>query len=213
MRMPDPTSSERSRPRDRQATEGALVAAATTVFAAKGYDGATTRSIAELAGCSEALIQRYFQGKEGLLLAVIQEEGSGQAEQVAFFDRPLCATWEAEAREMLTHIVTVLGRRSTNLRIVLSRVLIDPSFRSEFNRVSVRNFLRSSLEARFARYAQQDPSAAGFDAGVAADLVVGMGFQLGFMHREVIGTNPAEVDRLVAGYAAILGRAFAATPP
>ncbi len=205
-------ATERPRPRDREATEAALIEAATALFLAKGYEGATTRTIAERAGCSEALIQRYFRGKEGLLLAVIQHEGGGQGEQVAFFDRPLADSLELEARAVLAHIVGVLARRATGLRIVLARVLVDANFRDEFNRVTVRKFLQASLEARLARHAAHHRLPADFDPVAAATMLVGLGFQLGFMHREVIGTDPAEVDRLVVAYAAIVGRAFPPTP-
>ena len=42
------------------------------VFATRGYDAATTREVAMTAGVSEQLIQRYFGGKAGLLLAIMQ---------------------------------------------------------------------------------------------------------------------------------------------
>src|SRR5947208_1285661 len=50
----------------------ALVEAATAVFAEKGYDCATTREVAERSGSSEGLIHRYFGGKHGLLLAILE---------------------------------------------------------------------------------------------------------------------------------------------
>jgi AcrR family transcriptional regulator len=53
--------------RDRVATSERLKKAAVAVFAAHGYDAATTRAVAETAGVSEQLIQRYFGGKAGLL--------------------------------------------------------------------------------------------------------------------------------------------------
>jgi AcrR family transcriptional regulator len=60
------------RPRDRAATTASLRQAAMQVFAASGYDAATTREVAEAAGVSEQLIQRYFGGKAGLLLAIME---------------------------------------------------------------------------------------------------------------------------------------------
>ena len=98
-------SATKLRQRDRQATEDELVAAAAVAFAERGYEKATTRSIAEAAGCSEGLIQRYFNGKEGLLLAVLKQQGSESRDQ--FFGRPLCSSMEEEAREMLLHGISV----------------------------------------------------------------------------------------------------------
>jgi AcrR family transcriptional regulator len=53
------------------------MAAATEVFAERGFEAATTKLVAQRAGYSEALIQNYFGGKEGPLLAVLKAEGGG----------------------------------------------------------------------------------------------------------------------------------------
>src|SRR5580765_1800775 len=59
---------------NRSAKQDALISAATTLFARFGYEATTTREIAARAGCAEGLIHRYFQGKAGLLLALIRRE-------------------------------------------------------------------------------------------------------------------------------------------
>ncbi len=198
------------RRRNRAATEVTLVKAAEEVFAERGYEAATTRAIAERAGCSEALIQNYFRGKEGLLLAVIQQEEGGPMDQTAFFERPLCATVEDEARETMRHIVGLLGSRTTRLRIVLSRVLIDPQFREEFNRVTVRTFLLASLERRFGRYVSEGRLPRGFDARLAAEMLIALNFQLGFIDREILRIGPRETQRRIDSYAAVFGRGILA---
>jgi AcrR family transcriptional regulator len=43
------------------------------LFASKGYDGATTREIAEEAGINEALLFRHFSSKENLYWTMIEE--------------------------------------------------------------------------------------------------------------------------------------------
>lgn len=48
-----------------------IIAVATELFASKGFRGATTRSIAEAAGVSEAIIFRHFATKEDLYDAII----------------------------------------------------------------------------------------------------------------------------------------------
>ena len=55
--------------RNRGETEARLLKAGVEVMSALGYEGATTRKIAEAAGANEQLISRYFGGKEGLLIA------------------------------------------------------------------------------------------------------------------------------------------------
>lgn len=48
-----------------------IVRVATSLFAAKGFSGTTTRQIAEAAGISEAVIYRHFSNKDGLFDAII----------------------------------------------------------------------------------------------------------------------------------------------
>lgn len=52
--------------RNAEATAERIVLAAQRIFHEKGFDGATTREIAELAGINLTLINRYFGSKLGL---------------------------------------------------------------------------------------------------------------------------------------------------
>ena len=66
---------------DADRTRAALLDAALEEFAAKGFEGARVRDIAERAGVSKDLIAYHFGGKDGLYLAVQQawldrEDGS-----------------------------------------------------------------------------------------------------------------------------------------
>ncbi|MEA5550085.1 TetR/AcrR family transcriptional regulator [Anabaena cylindrica UHCC 0172] len=54
------------------ATRNCLLKAAIEVFSQKGYVGAATREIANLADVSEVTLFRHFQSKEQLLKAVVQ---------------------------------------------------------------------------------------------------------------------------------------------
>ncbi|MFN8122551.1 MAG: TetR family transcriptional regulator [Thermoleophilia bacterium] len=51
---------------------GAIVAAARTEFAARGYDGVTLRGIARAAGVDARLVHHYFSGKEELFVAAME---------------------------------------------------------------------------------------------------------------------------------------------
>jgi AcrR family transcriptional regulator len=50
---------------------GAIVAAARTEFAARGYDGTTLRGIARAAGVDPRLVHHYFEGKEDVFVAAL----------------------------------------------------------------------------------------------------------------------------------------------
>ena len=56
---------------DRQAS---LISAAASLFAAKGFNGTTTKEIAKAAGVSEALVFKYFPTKRMLYAAILAEK-------------------------------------------------------------------------------------------------------------------------------------------
>jgi len=58
-----------TRERRRQQTRDVLVAAATEVFARRGYEGASLEEIAETAGFTRGAIYKHFAGKEELFFA------------------------------------------------------------------------------------------------------------------------------------------------
>lgn len=55
-----------------EAASERLLAAATRLFAEHGYDGASTRPIAEASGLNIATLNYHFGGKRGLYLAVME---------------------------------------------------------------------------------------------------------------------------------------------
>lgn len=202
------TSPPGRRRRDRPATEAAFIAAATKVFGERGFEATTTKAIAQQAGYSEALIQQYFGGKEGLLLAVIQHEGGGEAEMADFYARPLAADLMAEARETLSFAIDTLGRRATGLRIVLARVLVDPDFKGGFNQATVRNVAKRALVGRLQQHGDLGRLQSDADPESAAELLISLAFQLGFVHGDILGRSAAERDRLAEFYAGFFGRAM-----
>lgn len=60
------------RQRDAERTRGALLDAALTEFAEKGFEGARVGDIAARAGVSKQLVSYYFGGKEGLYQAIVE---------------------------------------------------------------------------------------------------------------------------------------------
>lgn len=56
-------------------TQARLIAAAKTVFAEKGFAGATVKEISEIAGVNISLISYHFNGKEGLFRASLEKFG------------------------------------------------------------------------------------------------------------------------------------------
>jgi len=69
--MPTPHRNHRASAQERQAS---IIAAASSLFAANGFKGTTTREIARTAGISEALLFKYFPTKRALYAAILAEK-------------------------------------------------------------------------------------------------------------------------------------------
>ncbi|ATB40422.1 TetR family transcriptional regulator [Cystobacter fuscus] len=68
-RAPEPKKPTRQR--DAERTRTAILDAAQTLFATRGFANTGVREVAELAGVNSALVGRYFGSKEGLFRATL----------------------------------------------------------------------------------------------------------------------------------------------
>jgi AcrR family transcriptional regulator len=100
-------------PRDRAGKQKALISAATSLFARRGYEATTTREIAARAGCAEGLIQRYFGGKSELLFKIVKLQVA--EDTAATIERPACATLEAEIRRLMDWQLDHLWKERSSL--------------------------------------------------------------------------------------------------
>jgi len=111
--------------RDRKAREAALLGAAARLFARKGYENTRTLEIAREAGVNEALINRYFGGKEGLLMSVLQGEGAGEYLRISGLD-PAEPDLRVALRKFFEEGRRVVEERESFMRIAMSRSLFQP---------------------------------------------------------------------------------------
>jgi AcrR family transcriptional regulator len=101
-----------SRRRDAAATRQALLAAATGLFAERGYDRTTVRDIATRAGVNQALLFRYFGSKEALFAEATADHSLRDTEPSLLL------------AEMLEHLLTpVPAGRSNQVLTALLRTL------------------------------------------------------------------------------------------
>ncbi len=121
-----------NRKRDREATTAALLDAAMTVFAERGFDAATTREIAGRAGVNEQLIQRYFSGKSGLLLAVVERYSREETGGCAL--PPPADDLETDLAQFLHAQLKHSWECRDFTRVVLARALVDPAIADEMAR-------------------------------------------------------------------------------
>jgi AcrR family transcriptional regulator len=83
-----------------------IIKASQSVFVEKGFNGTTTRELAEAAGVSEALLFKHFPSKEALYSAILtsacEDEGAKMHERLAALE-PSTSTLVFLVRGLVSH--------------------------------------------------------------------------------------------------------------
>ena len=105
-------------------TRGAIEKAARSLFAERGFEGASVRAIAGTAGVDPSLVIRHFGSKEALYRAVLERYlGKIQAERIAARDRAAVLTgqgyvvWDTEEFAAMLDWLRAHNRRGDRNRI------------------------------------------------------------------------------------------------
>lgn len=146
--------------KDRVSTEAKLIEAAEQVFSQAGYEGATTRMIAQAADINISLINRYFDGKYGLFIAVVTKKSEEFNTQELTY--PI---QETVVDELLHYGQFLLNRyfEGINLiRVCIGQFLSDPKFLKKFrdiisNRPSHPEIMSRLNELGSKKYKKMDP--------------------------------------------------------
>ncbi len=179
------------RSRDKENTKRRLVSAATEVFARYGYDGASTRRVAEKAKVNEALIQRYFKGKEGLLLAVADQLRADGGKSCCL-PAPLASFRE----DIVAHFETqIQGFKddSNIMRVVISRAIVDTKLRNLMKEHWLNELLPPMAE-RVKYWQDRGEIRPEIDAFAFAFGITAWVFELGFFGGCVMNLDPKSVD-------------------
>src|SRR6185436_9279385 len=103
----------------------AIVTAVKGTFAAKGFDGTTTKELAHAAGVSEALLYKHFPSKESLYHAMLDACAKGptfaEASRILEFETST-STLVVMVHFMISHYV--LGRPGDRHRAALNSLLM-----------------------------------------------------------------------------------------
>ncbi len=176
-----------------------ILAAATELFARQGFEGTTTRQIAQRIGINEAIIFRHFPTKEDLYWAIIDGKcraagGPKRLQERLHASGDDLAVFAALAERMLR-------RDTTMTRLLLFSALENHRLSQRFFRTHVAeyyealaDYIREAIEA--GRFRSVDPL-------LAARGFLGMVFYH-FMIQELFGGkryqqfDPAEVSRALA---------------
>lgn len=129
--MTDKNTGTPRKKRDREASRRRILQAGLEVFAELGYDGATTRMIADRAGLNESLLHRYFTNKEGLLLEVSRMSMEVMRSQPPHAPQ---ATLQNEIYEFMNSKMEYEERNRNFVRVIVSRALADPAFRHKLTK-------------------------------------------------------------------------------
>src|SRR5271166_135081 len=194
---------QHKRTRDRSAKQQALLKAALRLFANKGFEATTTREIAAEAGCAEGLIHRYFNGKAGLLPALIESQIAKEVAELGRSLRP-ASKLEDEFIQLVEWEVERMWENLDYLGIFIPRAMVDASARSSLNR-AVLSLRVQKVADRLRRY----PAGAKLckpeiDALAAAVGMLGLVF--GFMRPVVLGQERLRAKEMAVGIARVLIR-------
>ncbi len=123
------SSLQKGKKRDRSASEERLIAAGIDVFSKHGYNGATTKMIAKKADVNESLIGRYFDGKEGLLLSIVERFIEEIREEELPY--PPQSTLQEELVKFLEFKLSSKEQRECLGKIIITQCLTDNKFRKK----------------------------------------------------------------------------------
>ena len=126
-----PTTSLPKQKRNREESKRRILKAALEIFSEVGYDAATTKMISLRAGLNESLIQRYFQSKFNLLVEVTHSSMEAMRLKTP---PPPAATPEEEIYNFLINKLEHDSQNQGFLKVLFSRLLIDPEVRTELKK-------------------------------------------------------------------------------
>jgi AcrR family transcriptional regulator len=108
-----------------------LMDAGLKIFCKHGYDAATTKLVAKESGVNEALINRYFKGKKGLLHAIIETIAKEYVSKVEFY--PKGETAEQEIYNFCSTRLEAIATNPEFFKLMISRSLIESETKSKMN--------------------------------------------------------------------------------
>jgi AcrR family transcriptional regulator len=119
----------------------AIIQAVRRVFAERGFDGTTTRALADAAGVSEALLFKHFPNKEALFsamkLSCCRARDQGKFERLNALE-PSASTLVVMVHFMVTRVVNGCGAGDDDLAIQNRLMLRSLAEDGEFARLAMR---------------------------------------------------------------------------
>lgn len=176
-----------------------IVGAATRVFAEKGFGRATTREVAREAGVSEGTIYNYFENKDALLMAILDELNETER-RAQDFEGGMATDFRHFFKEYLRHRVSVIWANREVFRVALSEMLVNAELRERYLLRVVAPTMEvaeESFRSRMERGELRETDAPLVTRSVAGS-VLGV-LILGLLGDEEVASRPDEAADVLAG--------------
>ncbi len=178
---------------DSEDSKRRLLAAALDTFSKEGYDAATTRAIAKLAGVNDSLIQRYFKGKLGLLFSLMKQFHTEHTTTALI--EP-AESLEKELENFFRMRLASSRRMKKFFKLVTARAIIDPKVRSEVQSYS-RN-VHPALKARLQTLKAEKRIRQDIDPELLARFLNSVAIGWAVFAEVIESTDAASTDRFIS---------------
>ncbi|MEU5552461.1 MULTISPECIES: TetR family transcriptional regulator [unclassified Micromonospora] len=170
------------------ATRDAILAAARTAFAERGFDAATIRAVAAAAEVDPALVHHYFGSKEQLFLAAVQAPVDPRELLPAVLDGDRDGIGERLVRTFVAMWDSPAGAAGV--------ALLRSAVGNEWTARLVREFLTTQVLRRILDHLDVDPAHRPLRGGLVASQLIGLALMRHVVRLEPVAS--AEPETLVA---------------
>jgi len=175
-------------------TRSRILKAALRLFSRRGYDGTTTRDLAEAAGVAEGTLFRYFTNKKAILVEVVSQ---GWVELLTDLLTELSemGSYKAVAQVMRRRMLH-LHQNADLLRVCFMEAQFHPDLRDRIQ-TEVINKMTDVTEAFF-QTAMDQGTYRPMNPRTVARVFLGMFTVAGFSQGTIMGENssPAEMQQM-----------------
>jgi AcrR family transcriptional regulator len=178
---------------DSEDSKKRLLSAAMDIFSKSGFDAATTRAIAKKANVNDSLIQRYFGGKLGLLLALSVDFKTRVTE--VSMNSP-GGSLESDLEFFIRTKLAFSKKHKKIIKIFITQAIINPEFRKEASRFSkADNF---NLVSRIKEFQVSGQVSKNFDAAQVGRFINILPITLSLLTEIICSIDPAYEEEFVA---------------
>jgi AcrR family transcriptional regulator len=182
-------------------TRDKILKAAQKLFAHHGYDGTTTKELAEKAGIAEGTLFRHFTNKKAILVEVATQ---GWIELLTDLLTELSemASYEAISQVMYKRMLR-LGDNYDMMRVCFMEVQFHPDLRDRIQSEVIEKM--TDVAEAFFQTAMERGVYRRMNPRVIAQVFLGMFVVAGFSHETIVqpGASPLEMKEMAEGLADI----------